>query len=72
MSKLSFQIEQKTSILDNLTLYEKVDKNVLEKLINSSLLLTTFNNDYAGRIYQNEKQQLTVYMLLLSWRSEER
>ena len=52
MSKLiSFKIEQRTSILDKLTLHEKVDKNILEKLINSSLLKTTFNNDYAGKIY---------------------
>jgi phage/plasmid-associated DNA primase len=62
MSKLSFNVEPKTSILDNLTLYEKIDKTVLEKLINSSLLKTTFNNDHAGKIYQNEKQQLNAYL----------
>ena len=62
MNKLSFKVEPKTSILDNITLYEKVDKVVLEKLINSCLLKTTFNNVFAGKIYQNEKQQLMEYM----------
>jgi Family of unknown function (DUF5906) len=62
MTKLTFKVEPKTSILDNLTLYEKVDKTILEKLINSSLLKTTFNNNFASKIYQNEKQQLTAYL----------
>ena len=55
MPKLSFKVEPQPSIPENLTLYEKINKNVLEKLIKSSLLKTTFNNDYAGKIYQNEK-----------------
>ena len=56
-----FTITAKKSLLDDLTLYEKVDKVILNKLINSSLLKKTFHNKYAEKVYHNEKEQLMAY-----------
>jgi hypothetical protein len=67
MNKLSFKVEPKKSILDNLTLYEKVDKEILLKLINSSLLKIKFNNKIVSKYYQNEKQQLIAYLKLMKY-----
>lgn len=65
MNKLSITIEPQSNILDGITLYERVDKSTLMKLINSTLLKTTFNNKYAKKLYQNEKQQLIRYASLI-------
>ena len=62
-----FTITAKKSLLDDLTLYEKVDKVILNKLINSSLLKKTFHNKYASRVYHNEKEQLTAYMAKMKY-----
>jgi hypothetical protein len=52
------------SILNGITLKENIDINVLEKLINSSLLKETFNNPMA-KIYHTEKNQLIKYKELI-------
>jgi len=52
------------SILDGITLKENIDVNVLEKLINSTLLKESFNNPMA-RIYHTEKNQLIKYKELI-------
>ena len=57
----TFKINSETNILDGITLYEPIERHILEKLINSSLLREDFNNILA-RIYQNEKQQLQRYL----------
>lgn len=61
MSKLSITIEPKNNVLDGITLYETVNKSTLIKICNSTLLRPTFNNKVAGKIYQNEKQQMDRY-----------
>jgi P4 family phage/plasmid primase-like protien len=57
---LNFQ----SSILDGITLKENIDVNVLDKLINSTLLKETFNNPMA-KIYHTEKNQLIKYKELI-------
>jgi Family of unknown function (DUF5906) len=66
MPRLSFNVQPMPSVLDNLTLYEKIDKAVLIKLINSSLLKETFNNKVC-RMYANEKAQLMEYLKLMKY-----
>ena len=54
----------KPSALENITLNEYIDVNVLEKLINSTLLKETFHNPYSA-IHKTEKNQLLKYKSLL-------
>ena len=61
MTPLSFTVQPKANALDGITLYEPIDRHVLEKLIHSTLLRDTFNNKVAA-IYKNEKQQLQKYL----------
>ena len=49
------------NILDGITLYEPIDINVLDKLINSDLLKESFNNPLCEVYHSNEKQQLLKY-----------
>jgi P4 family phage/plasmid primase-like protien len=58
--KLTF----KPSILENIELKENIDVNVLDKLINSTLLKESFNNPMA-KFYKTEKNQLIKYRNLL-------
>jgi len=51
----------KENILNGITLYETVDLQTLEKLINSDLLKKTFNNKICKVWHDNEKQQLEKY-----------
>jgi phage/plasmid-associated DNA primase len=53
--------EAKPNCLNGITLYETVDLQVLEKLINSNLLKTTFNNKICKVWHDNERQQLEKY-----------
>ena len=57
----SLRREAKPNCLNGITLYETVDLQVLEKLINSSLLKKTFNNQICKVWHDNEKQQLEKY-----------
>ena len=57
-------LQNKPSDLDNITLNEYVDVNVLEKLINSTLLKTKFNNPFS-KIHKTEKNQLIKYRNLI-------
>lgn len=61
-SPLSFHIEPQANVLDGITLYEPVERALLVKLINSTLLRETFNNNMAGALYKTEKQQLERYL----------
>ena len=54
----------KDSILENITLHEHVDINVLEKLINSTLLKETFNNPFSA-IHKTERNQLMKYKSII-------
>lgn len=54
----------KDSILENITLHEHVDVNVLEKLINSTLLKETFNNPFSA-IHKTERNQLMKYKSII-------
>lgn len=62
---LNLQITPSSNLLDGITLYEPVDENVLEKLINSTLLKDNFNNPFSARFFTTEKQQLLKYKALI-------
>jgi len=49
------------SFLDNIVCYELVNEEVLDRLINSKLLITTFNNEFTGDAYETEKDLLLAY-----------
>lgn len=51
----------KENILNGITLYETVDLQTLEKLINCDLLKQAFNNKICKVWHDNEKQQLEKY-----------
>ena len=59
---LELTLTPKKSELNNLTLYETIDEKILNKLINSDLLLT---NKWDDSIYENEKQQLKAYQKIV-------
>ena len=50
----------KPTILNNLSLYEPIDIKKLKKLLNSSLLVSNFTNNYVK--YDSERQQLEKYI----------
>lgn len=56
------KLSAEKSFLDNLVLNETVDIDLLDKIINSDLLLT---NNWDDHIYENEKEQLTNYRRLI-------
>ena len=60
----NLQLTFQPSILDGIILKENIDINVLNKLINSTLLKESFNNPLA-RIYKTEKNQLIKYKELI-------
>lgn len=60
---LNLKLSQEKSILDGITCYEKIDINILDKLINSNLLKDTFKNPFVN--YSNEKNQLQHYKELI-------
>ena len=49
-----------TTTITNITTKEKVDVQMLNKLMSSDLLRDTFNNKYQ-EIYKNELNQLVAY-----------
>ena len=57
----SLRKEARNNTINGLTLYETVDLQVLEKLINSNLLKKTFNNKICQVWHENERQQLEKY-----------
>lgn len=61
---LNLTIEPTQCILDGISLYESIDISILDKLINSKLLKTTFNNKICANIFANEKEQLIKYKAL--------
>ena len=54
---------EETSSLDGLILYEKPDLNVIDKLLNSTLLQTV---NYQNKSYENEKKHLETYRGLIN------
>jgi phage/plasmid-associated DNA primase len=62
---LSLKISPSENLLDGITLHEPVDVNVLEKLINSTLLKDNFNNPFSSIYFTTEKQQLIKYKALI-------
>ena len=68
MSSTNFnnlELTFKTSILDGIQLKEKIDIDLLDKLINSNLLKETFNNPMS-KIYKTEKHQLQKELVPLN------
>ncbi len=62
MNDLPIKLTVQASILDKIVLKEPIDTEILDKLINSNLLLTSsIQND----IYENEKQQLLKYATII-------
>lgn len=62
----SLSLNFSKSILDGIELKEKVDIDLLDKLINSTLLKETFNNPISKIYYKTEKQQLEKYRDLIT------
>lgn len=60
-NRLPLTLAAAPSLLDGLELYEPIDIDVLNKLINSTLLLEDFHNPSAKHLYSNELQQLLKY-----------
>jgi hypothetical protein len=64
MNSLALTIYHQENILNGVVMYEPCDVVVLDKLINSKLLKTTFNNKTSTHHYENEKTQLEEYRKL--------
>lgn len=58
---LNLTIQSKKTILNDITLYEKIDVSILDKLINSTLLKEVFNNPFSTVSHKNEREQLIKY-----------
>jgi len=65
MEQINLKLTFKDSKLNGLTLNEPVDIQILDKLIHSDLLKTTFNNPMCKIYNTNEKQQLLKYKKLI-------
>jgi len=63
--KLSLKMEEQNCKLENLTLYEPIDENILNKLIDSDLLQESFHSPFAEFFHENEKEQLIKYRKLI-------
>lgn len=59
-------IQPEPSFLNNIRLEEPVDLAILDALIHSGVLLETFNNKYAAKKYNNEREQLLKYRDLIT------
>src|SRR5690349_5567855 len=53
--------EAKSNILDGITLFEPIDEDILDKLLNSTLLLEVFHNPICTVMHANEHVQLVKY-----------
>jgi hypothetical protein len=62
---LSIKLTKCESILDKITLYESIDNNILNKLINSDLL-KIITNPISKKHYLTEKEQLSNYKKLIN------
>jgi len=69
---MTFKLEKSSepSFFNNIVCYERVNKLVLYKLINSSLLQTNFNNPFCKKYFENEKEQLIKYKNLINDNNE--
>jgi hypothetical protein len=65
MLKIELTLKSQKSSLDALTLKEKIDIEILDKLINSDLLKKTFHNPHSAKFYCNERDQLLDYRNLI-------
>jgi hypothetical protein len=65
-SKLSLTIKPQKMTIDNIVCREKVDIEILNKLINSTLLKKEFNNPMCSTQFKKgEKEQLLKYKMLI-------
>ncbi len=58
---INLVLKKNKSCLDKFETIEIVSKEILDKLIESKLLLNTFRNEFTGDIFENEKVQLIKY-----------
>jgi hypothetical protein len=70
MTKFEFTLKAQQSKLNNITCYEPINIDYLDKLIRSDLLKTTFNNPFATYKYSNERKQLLEYKKLYDYRTK--
>jgi len=61
MNTPSLKATSHKSSLDNLVTYEKIDLDILKKLMNSTLLKNSFRNPFTGEMYSNELEQLEKF-----------
>lgn len=64
------EVKSNKSKLNGLTLFEKVDCEMLELLINSSLLRKQFRHPLCNELYDSERQQLIKYKKLFNKEKE--
>ncbi len=57
----NFKLQIKTTNFNNIICYEDIDIKILDKLLNSDLLLKTFSDKMRTKLYDNEKTQLLLY-----------
>jgi len=65
LNLLNLKISPSQNCLDGITLYEPIDENILDKLINSKLLKDNFNNPFSSTFFSTEKQQLLKYKSII-------
>jgi hypothetical protein len=58
-------LNARSNILNGITCYETVNIEILNKLINSDLLKTTFNNPMSKYFHDDERQQLNKYKMII-------
>ena len=65
-SSISLKLTPVSNSLNDLTLYEPISEEILNKLINSDLLKDSFHNPTANFLYSNEREQLLKYKSKIS------
>ena len=66
MNSLALTLSPQENTLNGIVMYEPCDAVVLDKLLNSKLLKTTFNNKTSTHYYENERTQLEEYQKLFN------
>ena len=62
LSEIIMNVKERDSILNGLILTEKIDRLLLRKIINSTLLLNEVKNPYMKISYENERKMLEKYL----------
>ncbi len=64
-NKIELTLKSQASPLNNIICYEPIDEIILDKLINSSIVLEKIKNNCEQNIYINEREKLIAYKDLI-------